>query len=232
MEGRFVSYLRVSTKRQGVSGLGLEAQRKAIADYLNGGHWELVQEFVEVESGKRHENRPKLKAALETAKATGSALLIAKLDRLARNVAFISNLMEAGVEFVAVDLPQANKLTVHIMAAMAEYERERISERVKEALKAFKARNPTRKLGNPHGLPEGAYAQGNAMSIEVRRKKAVEHAGRVYEIIKQYKAEGLSLRAIAQKLTEEKKLTPRGEGTWKAATVKRVIERVEGTERG
>ena len=225
MEGRFVSYLRVSTKRQGVSGLGLDAQRKAIADYLNGGTWELVQELVEIESGKRHENRPMLKAALEACKSTGSKLLIAKLDRLARNVAFISNLMEAGVEFVAVDLPQANKLTVHIMAAMAEYEREMISKRVTEALKAAKARGV--KLGNPHGLPEGVHLQGNAMSIEVRKKKASEHAGRVYDIIKQYQAEGLSLRAIARRLTEEKKLTPRSEGVWRAATVKRVIERAE-----
>ncbi len=95
MQGRFVSYLRVSTKKQGASGLGVEAQKKAITDYLNGGNWELVKEFTEVESGKRHENRPMLKAALDTCKATGSKLLIAKIDRLARNVAFVSNLMES-----------------------------------------------------------------------------------------------------------------------------------------
>ena len=212
MEGRFVSYLRVSTKRQGASGLGLEAQRQAIADYLNGGHWELVQEFMEVESGKRHENRPKLSAALQACKATGSKLIIAKIDRLARNVAFVSNLMEAGVEFVAVDLPGANKFTVHVMAAMAEQEREAISKRVTEALKAWKTRNPDKKLGNPHGLPEGAWRDGVAMSLAVRKRKAAEHASRVYEIIKQYRAEGLSLRAIARKLTEEKKLTPRERG--------------------
>lgn len=228
MEGRFVSYLRVSTKRQGTSGLGLDAQRKAIADYLNGGQWELVQEFLEVESGKRHENRPKLSAALEACKATGSKLLIAKIDRLARNVAFVSNLMESGVEFVAVDFPTANKLTVHILAAMAEHERERISERVREALKAWKVRNPTRKLGNPHGLPEGAYLKGNASSAELRKAKAGQHADRVYQTIKEYQAQGLSLRQIARKLTEEKKLTPRGTGEWQAATVKRVIDRVEG----
>jgi DNA invertase Pin-like site-specific DNA recombinase len=121
MEGRFISCLRVSTKRQGISCLGLEAQQNAIADYLNGGKWEPVQEFVEVESGKRHENRPILKAAFDTCKATGSKLLITKIDRLARNVAFVSNLMESGIEFVAVDFPSANKLTVHILSAMAEY---------------------------------------------------------------------------------------------------------------
>src|SRR5215471_7226655 len=109
--GKFVSYLRVSTERQGLSGLGIEAQRKAVNDYLNGGNWQLLREFVEVESGKRGD-RPKLLAALAHAKATGAAVVIAKLDRLARNVAFISNLMESGVEFVAADMPMANRLTV------------------------------------------------------------------------------------------------------------------------
>jgi DNA invertase Pin-like site-specific DNA recombinase len=230
MEGRFISYLRVSTKRQGASGLGLEAQRQAIADYLNGGHWELVQEFMEVESGKRHENRPKLSAALQACKATGSKLIIAKIDRLARNVAFVSNLMEAGVEFVAVDLPGANKFTVHVMAAMAEQEREAISKRVTEALRAAKARGV--KLGNPHGLPEGAWRDGVAMSLIVRKKKAAEHASRVYDVIKQCRDEGLSLRAVAQRLTEEKKLTPRGKGVWMAATVKSVIDTIERGKRG
>ncbi len=230
MEGRFISYLRVSTKRQGVSGLGLEAQKQTIADYLNGGHWELVQEFQEVESGKRHENRPMLKAALEACKATGSKLLIAKIDRLARNVAFISNLMEAGVEFIAADLPAANKLTVHIMASMAEYEREMISKRATEALRAAKARGV--KLGNPYGLPDGVWRDGVAMSLAVRKKKAAEHASRVYDVIKQYRDEGLSLRAIAQRLNDEKKLTPRGTGAWMAATVKSVMETAERAKRG
>jgi DNA invertase Pin-like site-specific DNA recombinase len=225
MEGRFVSYLRVSTKKQGASGLGLEAQRSAIVDYLNGGQWELVQEFVEVESGKRHENRPQLKAAIEACHSTGSKLLIAKIDRLARNVHFISGLMESGVEFVAVDFPSANKLTVHILAAMAEYEREMIAKRVKEALRAAKARGV--KLGNPQGLPAGVYAQGAVKSVESRKKNADQHAKRVYDVIKAYQSEGLSLRVIAARLTEEKKLTPRGVGVWKAATVKRVIDRVE-----
>lgn len=225
MEGRFISYLRVSTKKQGASGLGLEAQKKAITDYLNGGHWELVQEFVEIESGKRHENRPQLQTALAACKATGSKLLIAKIDRLARNVAFVANLMESGVEFVAVDFPTANKLTVHILAAMAEYEREMISKRVIEALRAAKTRGV--RLGNPHGLPEGVQKQGTAQSIVKRKAKADEHAKRVYDTIKTYQAEGLSLRMIAARLTEEKKLTPTGKGVWTAAAVKRVVDRVE-----
>src|ERR1700693_2553841 len=146
--GKFVSYLRVSTDKQGHSGLRIEAQRKAVDDYLNGGRWTLLKEYVEIESGKRND-RPQLLAALAHAKATGATIVIAKLDRLARNVAFISNLMESGVEFVAVDMPLANRLTVHILAAVAEHERELISQRTKAALAAAKARGT--KLGNPNG---------------------------------------------------------------------------------
>src|ERR671910_1459190 len=120
-EGRFVSYLRVSTDRQGRSGLGLEAQRKAVDEYLNGGNWHLAAEVVEIESGKRND-RPKLAEALRLCRLHGAVLIIAKLDRLARNVAFISNLMESGAEFVAADMPAVNGLTVHILAAVAEEE--------------------------------------------------------------------------------------------------------------
>ena len=144
--GKFISYLRVSTDRQGRSGLGLDAQKRAIDDYLNGGNWKVLKEFVEVESGKTNE-RPQLQAALEACQRTGAMLLIAKLDRLSRNVAFIANLMDSGVEFVACDFPTANRLTIHIMAAMAEYEREMISKRTKDALQAAKARGKV--LGNP-----------------------------------------------------------------------------------
>src|SRR5580704_15109370 len=118
-KGKFVSYLRVSTARQGASGLGLEAQRKAVMDHLNGGRWSLIAECVEVESGKRSD-RPKLAEALRLCRLHKATLIIAKIDRLARNVAFISNLMESGVEFVVVDMPQANRFTLHIMAAVAE----------------------------------------------------------------------------------------------------------------
>jgi DNA invertase Pin-like site-specific DNA recombinase len=127
--GKFVSYLRVSTKRQGESGLGLEAQRKAVEDYLNGGNWKLVAEFVEIESGKDNA-RPKLAEALHRAKVTGARLLIAKLDRLSRNVAFIANLQESHVKFVCADMPDANELTVHLLAAIAQHERSSASGRV------------------------------------------------------------------------------------------------------
>ena len=120
-QGKFISYLRVSTDKQGISGLGMDAQKQAVANYLNGGSWTLVQEVVEVESGKRHD-RPAIAEALRLCRLHRATLIIAKLDRLARNVHFISSLMEAGVEFVACDFPEANRLTVHILAAVAEHE--------------------------------------------------------------------------------------------------------------
>ena len=225
MEGRFVSYLRVSTEGQGASGLGIEAQRRAITDYLNGGRWELVTEFVEIESGKRSDNRPMLQHALDACRRTGSRLLIAKLDRLSRNVAFIANLMESGVEFVAVDFPNANRLTIHILAAMAEYERSMISKRTTAALQAAKARGV--KLGSPKGISKEVSRRGAARSLEERKRKAEEHARRIYPIIKEYQAQGLSLNAIAKKLSEGKELTSRGTTNWKAMTVKYVLDRVE-----
>src|SRR5262249_9460343 len=144
--GKFVAYYRVSTDKQGKSGLGLEAQRKAVLDYLNGGTWHLVGEFTEIESGKRNE-RPELVKALAACKRNKAKLVIAKLDRLSRNLAFIATLMDSGVEFVAVDNPHANKLTVHILAAVAQHECEMIAQRTKDALQAAKARGVV--LGNP-----------------------------------------------------------------------------------
>ena len=125
-EGKFVSYLRVSTARQGRSGLGLEAQRQAVTDWLDGGRWTLVKEFVEVESGK-HADRPQLEKALQLCRLLGAKLIIAKLDRLSRDVHFLTGLEKAGIEFVCADMPEANRLTIHIMAVMAQHEREAIS---------------------------------------------------------------------------------------------------------
>jgi len=133
--GKFVAYFRVTTGKQGRSGLGLDAQRKAVRDYLDGGTWSLIGEFTEVESGKRNE-RPELVKALAACKRNKAKLVIAKLDRLSRNLAFIATLMDSGVEFVAVDNPHANKLTVHILAAVAQHEREMIAQRTKDALQA------------------------------------------------------------------------------------------------
>ena len=158
--GKFVAYFRVSTDRHGKSGLGLEAQRQAVMAYLNGGSWALVDEFTEVESGKRND-RPQLAAALAACKKLKAKLVIAKLDRLGRNLAFIATLMESGVEFVAVDNPHANKLTVHILAAVAQHEREMISERTKVALAAAKRRG--KRLGN-------AAKRGTAADVVTRKR--------------------------------------------------------------
>jgi DNA invertase Pin-like site-specific DNA recombinase len=152
---RFVAYYRVSTDRQGASGLGLEAQRQAVARYLGRGR--LLAEFTEVESGRRHTNRPELLTALALCRKWRAVLVIARLDRLARNVAFIANLMESSVDFVACDMPQANRLTIHILAAVAEHERELISQRTKAALAEAKRRGT--KLGNPRIARIGRQAR-------------------------------------------------------------------------
>ena len=220
--GKFVAYYRVSTQRQGRSGLGLEAQQTAVRDYLNGGDWRLVAEVTEVESGKRSD-RPKLAEALKLCRLHGAALIIAKLDRLARNVAFISNLMESGVEFHAVDFPQANRLTVHILAAVAEHEAKVISERTKAALAAAKRR----------GVKLGGY-RGTTMTKAMRRAAAEAVAKRVdaratdlAPIIAELRAAGAtSLRAIAAGLNERSIPTARG-GQWSAVQVSRVLGRAD-----
>jgi DNA invertase Pin-like site-specific DNA recombinase len=219
--GKFVGYLRVSTEKQGQSGLGLEAQRKAIEDYLNGGRWELLAEYVEIESGKRSD-RPELAAALAHSKTTGATLVIAKLDRLSRNVAFISNLMESGVEFVAADMPMANRLTVHVLAAVAEHEREMISQRTTAALAAAKARGV--KLGNPNGA-RALRGLGNARAVAAVKAGADGHMSRVVPVIEAIRGEGTtSLHGIAKELNRRGILTARG-GGWYATTVKNLIDR-------
>jgi DNA invertase Pin-like site-specific DNA recombinase len=217
-EGKFVAYYRVSTERQGQSGLGLEAQENAVLEYLNGGGWKLVDRFIEVESGKRND-RPELAKALAACRRLGATLVIAKLDRLARNVAFVANLMEAGVDFVACDFPQANRLTIHILAAVAEHEREMISQRTKAALAAAKARGV--KLGNPN-LTAEARAKGTAAGHAARQRKAAARAADLQPIIVGIRATGAtSLRAIAAELDARGIPAPRG-GRWTATAVMRV----------
>jgi DNA invertase Pin-like site-specific DNA recombinase len=219
--GRFIGYLRVSTEKQGQSGLGLEAQRKAIEDYLNGGRWELLAEYVEIESGKRSD-RPELAAALIQAKATGATLVIAKLDRLSRNVAFISNLMESGVEFVAADMPMANRLTVHVLAAVAEHEREMISQRTTAALAAAKVRGVT--LGNPNGA-RALRGLGNARAVAAVKAQANAHMNRALPVIETIRGEGTrGLHGIAEELNRRGILTARG-GGWYGTTVKNLLDR-------
>src|SRR5215207_7599274 len=205
-QGKFIAYYRVSTAKQGRSGLGLEAQQEAVRSYLNGGSWQLVAEVVEIESGKRND-RPKLAEALRLCRLHGATLIIAKLDRLARNVAFISNLMESGVEFTAVDFPQANRLTVHILAAVAEHEREMISRRTKDALAAAKARGT--KLGNPN-LRAGDRASAIAAG-RVRQRAARAKARDIFTYIERAKKAGCeTLVEIAEALEARGVKTPGG----------------------
>lgn len=218
-EGRFVAYYRVSTQSQGRSGLGLAAQQKAVRDFLDGGHWKLIAEFTEVESGKRFD-RPKLAEAMRVAKRHKATLVIAKLDRLARSVAFISDIMEGDVEFVAVDMPMANRLTVHILAAVAEHEREMISQRTKSALAAAKARGTL--LGNRTNL-EVAQLKSRA----ARSNASAQFVQNVIPVIGQIQATGLtSLRDIAGALNARGVRSARG-GEWQPTQVKRVLVRAD-----
>jgi DNA invertase Pin-like site-specific DNA recombinase len=216
-----VSYLRVSTARQGASGLGLEAQRAAVADYLNGGDWALVQEVVEIESGKRND-RPALAMALRLCRKHRATLVIAKLDRLARNVAFISNLMESGVEFVAVDMPQANRFVVHILAAVAEQEAEAISKRTKAALAAAKARGT--KLGGRRVSAE-RFAEIGAAARQARTERAERGRAEILPTIAKIQAAGATtLRQISAELNALEIPAARG-GEWSAVQVRRILER-------
>jgi DNA invertase Pin-like site-specific DNA recombinase len=217
---RFVSYLRVSTERQGQSGLGLEAQRAAIAVYTSG-RGDLVAEFVEVESGKRSD-RPELEKALAEAKRAGAVLVIAKLDRLARNVAFIATLIERKIEIAACDMPEANRVFLHIMAAMAEHEAQAISDRTKAALAAAKARGQALGWSIPGRQDEqrDAARKGAARNAE----KADRHAGTVRPLIASLKGQGMSLRAIAAELNARNVKTARG-GDWHAMTVRNALQR-------
>src|SRR5580658_2953026 len=171
--GKFVAYYRVSTAKQGASGLGLEAQQESVRGYMNGGRWSMVDEVTEVESGKRND-RPALANALALCRIHKATLIIAKLDRLARNVNFISNLMEAKVDFTAVDFPQANRLTVHILAAVAEHEAAAISARTKAALQAAKARGT--RLGGRRWAVETIAKQANAASAKARALQVSKRA--------------------------------------------------------
>lgn len=221
--GKLVSYLRVSTARQGASGLGLEAQREAVTHYLNGGKWSLVQEVVEVESGKRND-RPQIAEALRLCRLHRATLVIAKLDRLARNVHFISSLMESGVDFVACDFPEANRLTVHILAAVAEHEAAMISARTKAALAAARARGVA--LGGLRGDAKRmkvVAAKGTHQSAIVRKELAARRRTDLLPIIHDLRAKGLSsLRQIAGGLNDAGLTTTRGQ-KWTATQVMRLL---------
>ena len=221
MATKFVAYLRVSTTQQGRSGLGLEAQRDTVQQFVAGRGVIIAPEYVEVESGKRNE-RPELLKALKQCKLTGATLVVAKLDRLSRNAAFLMTMRDSGVQFVAADMPEANTLTIGIMAVMAQHEREMISQRTKAALAASKARG-TKLGGKRANSPDVTLYQAQATSAKVAKANAL--AGELKDTLEALKGEGLSLAAMAQRLNEAGIKSSRG-GLWSATTVMRVVNRL------
>jgi DNA invertase Pin-like site-specific DNA recombinase len=232
-----VAYFRVSTKAQGRSGLGLDAQKTAVESYARQTGARIVREFREVESGKRSD-RPELAKALLHSKRSKAILVVGKLDRLSRNVAFLSALMESGADFVCCDYPTANKLTIHIMASVAEAEAEAISKRTKAALQAAKAKGTLLGSDRP-GHWDGEKQNGESrkqariaglakarlMAAKVISKRAVDAYADLAPSMKEWRDQGLSLQAIADRLNTNGELTRRGK-SWNAMGVARVLERV------
>ncbi|MGN6357622.1 MAG: recombinase family protein [Novosphingobium sp.] len=223
---RVVAYYRVSTEGQGRSGLGLEAQREAVATLCRQRGWTILAEFTEVESGKR-DDRPELTAALKRAKVTGARLVIAKLDRLSRNVAFLAALQDSGAKFTAADMPEADEFTVHILAAVAQRERKLTSDRTKAALAAAKARGV--RLGNPNGAAAiRRAAKGTEAALEAVRANAASRAEDYAETLADVRAGGAtSLAAMAAELNTRGIVTPRG-GRWHPSSVRNLVGRLEG----
>ncbi len=218
--GKFIAYYRVSTQKQGTSGLGLDAQRAAVMTYLNGGEWQLLSEFTEVETGKGSnalDRRPQLKAALEQCKRQSATLLIAKLDRLARNVHFVTGLIETGVDFIATDMPNADKTTLQIYAVMAENERDQISARTKAALAQAKLR----------GVVLGAAGATNLKANrEARMAAANAFADRLRGTVTGFKLRALTQRQMVSELNQVGIKTPAG-GDWRLVQVQRLLNRLD-----
>lgn len=213
---QFVTYYRVSTQRQGASGLGLDAQRQGVTQYLSGRAKTVLAEFVEIETGKGAnalEKRPELRKALELCRRSGATLLIAKLDRLARNVHFVSGLIETGVDFIAADMPNANKVMIQMHAVMSEWERDQISERTKAALAAAKAR----------GVVLGATGLSNLRRhVEERQEAARVFRERLKPVLEGFVSQGLSRRAMVERLNGLGITAPRG-GAWSLGQIQRLM---------
>lgn len=230
---KFVAYLRVSTAKEGRSGLGLEAQRETVRQFVEARAGTiLAPEFVEVESGKK-DNRPELAKAIKRCRLTGATLVVAKLDRLSRDAAFLMTLQKSSVAFVAADLPDANTMTVGVMATVAQYEREAISARTKAALAASQTRRKAaiaagdrsvRLLG---GLRQNApdISRYQERGVEAVRQEALAAAEERRDVIEALLGVGLSLNAIATHLNNESIRAPRG-GAWTATAVKRTVTRL------
>ena len=220
-EGKFISYFRVSTKKQGQSGLGLEAQKKAVEQYLNGGSWKVISKYTETESG-RLSNRPELAKALSECRMRGASLVIAKVDRLSRNARFLLEVAESGVDLIFCDLPSASKFTIGIMAMVAEEEARLISTRTKAALQAAKRRGTV--LGKPENLTNAGRLKGTKASAESRQKSSARWLADVAPVVRKHiEDEGLSLRQVAERMNERTLPTRRGNGPWTATQIMRVL---------
>lgn len=219
---KYVAYYRVSTKRQGVSGLGLEAQKDAVHKYIAPEN--IFMEFTEVETGTSKKNRPILKEALAICKKNNAILLIAKLDRLARNVSFVSSLMDSKVKFKAVDFPEANELTIHILSAIAQHEAETISKRIKEALAVKKQKGEV--MGTPKNLTYKARLKG----VETIKKNALnnENNSKAIAYIKKSLNENYTLQSIANELNSAQFKTSKGK-EFSPMQVKRLIDKLNLT---
>jgi DNA invertase Pin-like site-specific DNA recombinase len=222
---KIITYKRVSTQKQGVSGLGLEAQEAAIQAFAAERSAKIIAQYTEIESGKTNE-RPKLLAALHHAKVTGAVLVIAKLDRLSRSASFTLTLRDSGVRFICCDMPEANDLTIGVLAVVAQAEAKTISVRTIDALKAAKARGV--RLGNPNGARALRKAKkGNKASIAKIRLDADQRAGDLATVIQDIRKGGaVTLQAIAKELNGREIMTPRG-GRWHPSSVSNLLRRTE-----
>ncbi len=220
----YIAYYRVSTDKQGKSGLGMDAQKKQVHDFISNGNGRLTAEYVEVESGKNND-RPELAKAIRQSQLTGSKLVIAKLDRLSRSLHYITSLAESKVDFIVCDLPGCDQFTINLYGALAQRERELISSRTKSALQAAKARG--KDLGSPQNLTQDAATKGRVLGVEARQKKADAFAEKVAPIINGHVNDGLSLNMIARELNKANILTARGKaGSWTPTAVKNLLGRL------
>jgi len=234
LKKRYVSYRRVSTHKQGRSGLGLEAQEAAVANYVTQQGGELLRDFLEIESGKVND-RPQLRAAISFAKRSQATLLVAKLDRLSRNVAFLATLLESKADFIAVDNPHATPFTIHILAAVAQWEREIISKRTKDAMAIAKARGarfasarPGHWTGREDRRSAGALA-GGARAAIVNHQRAEEAYQDVAPLIIEQRRAGRTLQSIADTLNADRVPTRMGR-QWTKSTVRLVVQRFDQPE--
>ena len=218
---KYVGYYRVSTSEQGKSGLGLESQKTMVNNFINSNNGELINSFTEIETGTSKRKRTEIFKAIEFAKQNGAILVIAKIDRLARNVFFVSSLMETGVEFVACDLPQATNFTIHLYAALAEMEAKLISERTRNALAEKK------KQGFKLGSPQNLTIEGKKKGIESIKQKALSNPNNIKStaLITEYRSKGLSFDKIAVKLNELGFTTSQGKHH-NSTSVKRLHDKI------